>query len=368
VRILVVNWQDRLNPNAGGAEVHLHEIFARLAERGHAVTLLVSGWTDGMAEQEVDGMRVVRCGNRNTFPVHVVRRYRDLVAEHGGFDVMVEDINKFPLFSPVWSDLPVVGLVPHLFGTTAFQQANLPVAAAVWASELLMPSAYRDLEFVVISESTADDLEQRGFAAERLHVSYPGIDHSVFRPGESKAPGARIVYVGRLRRYKGVDTVIRAVRLLVDRGLDVAFLIVGKGDDEERLRSVVTELELEDHVRFEGYVSEERKVTLLRTAWLNVYPSPKEGWGITNVEAAACGTPSVASDSPGLRESVRDGATGLLVPHGDSYAWARALQELIEDEVFRRRLAKGAVAHAARFTWEATANQMEDILNLSVTR
>ena len=364
----MVNWQDRLNPNAGGAEIHLHEIFSRLAGRGHAVTVLVSGWSDGASEQEVDGMRVVRCGSRNTFPLHVVQRYGDLVAEGGGFDVLVEDINKFPLFSPVWCDSPVVGLVPHLFGTTAFRQASLPVAGAVWASELLMPSIYRDLEFVVISESTANDLEARGFDAGRLHVSYPGIDHSVFRPGKRKAPEARIVYVGRLRRYKGVETVIRAVRELADRDLDVEFLVVGKGDDEARLRSIVAELELEDHVRFTGYVSEERKVELLQTAWLNVYPSPKEGWGITNVEAAACGTPSVASDSPGLRESVRHGATGLLVPHGDSDAWARALQTLLEDEALRRRLAKGAIAHAGSFTWEATANQMEGILNLSVTR
>jgi glycosyltransferase involved in cell wall biosynthesis len=368
VRILVLNWQDRLNPNAGGAEVHLHEIFSRLAESGHSVTLLVSGWSEGAPEQEVDGMRVVRCGSRNTFPIHAVRRYRKLVAEGGGFDVLVEDINKIPLFAPLWSGLPVVGLVPHLFGTTAYQQASLPVATAVWTSELLMPSAYRNLEFLVISESTAADLVARGFDPDRLHVSYPGIDHSVFRPGDEKFPEPTIVYVGRLRRYKGIETVIGAVGALREQGVFVSFLIVGQGDDEERLRSVVSDLDLEDRVRFTGYVPEERKVSLLQMAWLNVYPSPKEGWGITNVEAAACGTPSVASDSPGLRESVRDGASGLLVPHGDTGAWARALSELLEDDRLRARMANGAVAHGERFTWEATADQMEDILKMTVTR
>ncbi len=370
MRILVVNWLDRLNPEAGGAEVHLHEIFGRLASRGHDVSLLVSGWVGSPPEDVVDGMRVVRRGSRYTFPLHVLDGFRAVTADHVPFDVLVEDINKLPLFTPFWAKMPVVGLVPHLFGSTAFQQESLPVAATVWAAERLMPAAYRGRDFVVISDSTASDLEGRGFPRDRIHVSYPGIDHSVFTPAAApdRASGPTITYVGRLRRYKGVDLVLKAVAGLRAEGIDVSFVVVGQGDDKARLERVAAELELGNRVAFRGFVSEEEKVRILRSAWVNVYPSPKEGWGITNVEAAACGTPSVASDSPGLRESVLDGQTGFLVPHDRVDAWTVALRRLIEDKDLRTRMGARAVEHAGRFTWEATTEGLEDILRMSVSR
>ena len=370
MRILVVNWQDRLNPEAGGAEVHLHQIFGRLAARGHDVSLLVSSWESARGEEVVDGMRVVRIGTRYTFPLHARRGYRSVVAAGGGFDVIVEDINKLPLFTPYWMDAPIVGLVPHLFGSTAFQQESFPVAATVWAAERLMPVAYRRSDVVVISDSTAEDLVHRGFSRDRIHVSYPGIDHSVFRPDPDadRAATPTIAYVGRLRRYKGIDIVLRALDKLRREGLIVTFHVVGHGDDRHRLERLAQDLDLGDQVVFPGFVSEEKKVRLLRSAWANVYPSPKEGWGITNVEAAACGTPSVASDSPGLRESVKDGVTGFLVPHDGVTEWSAALRRLVEDQRLREELGANAERHAARFTWEATSDEVEDILRKAASR
>jgi glycosyltransferase involved in cell wall biosynthesis len=279
--------------------------------------------------------------------------------------VVVEDVNKLPLFTPVWVEPPVVGLVPHLFGLTAFRQAIPPVAATVWGAELAMPRAYRDVPFLVISDSTAADLERRGFDRSRIHVSPPGIDHGFFRPAAHPERFAEptLVYVGRLRRYKGLDGPIRALSLLAERGRSVPLLLVaGRGSDQPRLEALVQELGLRDHVRFLGYVTEEEKRELLRRAWANVYPSPKEGWGITNVEAAACGTPSIASDAPGLRESVRDGETGFLVPHHDVDSWAGRMDRLCADGALRARLGRGAIAHAAHFTWERAADDVEALL------
>jgi len=90
-----------------------------------------------------------------------------------------------------------------------------------------------------------------------------------------------------------------------------------------------------------------------------VFPSPKEGWGISNVEAAACGTPAVASDSPGLRESVRHGETGYLVPHGDAHALAERLLALAADPALAARLGRGARAFAETLSWERTATATE---------
>lgn len=363
MRILVVNWQDRRNPQAGGAEVHLHEIFGRLAAHGHTVTLLASGWRGCPSREEVDGLDVHRAGGRHTFPAAALRAYRSRLRRER-FDLVVEDINKLPLYTPLWAGAPVVGLVPHLFGTTAFREASWPVAATVWAAERLMPLVYRGTSMQAISRSTADDLVRRGFRRGAIRIIYPGVDHDVHRPGPgvSPFPEPTAVHVGRLKRYKGLDVAFRALRLLDGRGVPLRLLVAGRGDDERRLRRVARDEGVERRVEFLGYVSQERKVELLRRAWVNIYPSPKEGWGMTNVEAAACGIPTVASDAPGLRESVVDGETGFLVAHGDEAAWADRLEILCTDERLRRRLAQGALRHAARFSWERAAEETEDAL------
>ena len=363
LRVLVINWQDRANPQAGGAEVHLHEIFGRLAARGHEIGLLVSGW-EGAGESEIiDGMRVHRTGSRHTFPLQVRSRYRHLLAG-APIDLVVEDINKLPLYTPWWVGRPVVALVPHLFGTTAFQEASWPVAATVWTAERGISRAYARTPVQVISESTAEDLANRGLDRSRIDVIHPGLDHARFRPGPeaSRFEVPTLVYVGRLKRYKGLDLVMRALARLVAEGQEARLLIAGRGDDDRRLRQEAHSMGLGSHVRFLGYVTESEKVDLFQQAWVNVYPSPKEGWGLANVEAAACGTPTVASDSPGLRESVSDGVSGYLVPHSDVGAWAARLQALLTDPELRHRLSAGAVSHAAGFSWDRAAQETEQSL------
>lgn len=363
----MVNWQDRRNPQAGGAEVHLHETFGRLASAGHRVTLLVSGWPGAEPRERLDGMEVRRSGGRHTFPLTVRGAYRRL-REERSFDIVVENINKLPLLTPLWMEEPVVALVNHLFGATAFREASWPVAAVVWSAERLIPSVYRDVPFHAVSESTAEDLARRGIASEHIEVIPGGIDHALYRPDPSAElfPEPTFVYVGRLKRYKGLEVVFEALALLERRGLAARLLVAGTGDDRSRLESAARQLGVATRVRFLGYVSEERKVELLRRAWATVYPSPREGWGLTNIEAAACGTPAVASDAPGLRESVLDGRTGFLVPHADATAWADRLARLCTDPSGRARLSEAALAHADRFSWERTADRTEAALRTVV--
>ena len=370
MRLVVVNWQDRENPQAGGAEQHLHEIFGRLAGRGHEVTLLCGGWPGCPPEATLDGMRVVRAGTRHTFPF-VVRGAWERVRAQASPDVLVEDINKVPLWTPRWRGAPqVVAVVPHLFGGTAFQEAPLPLAAAVWLAERPIPLVYRGIPFEAISESTAEDLAGRGIPREAVRVIYCGIDSVRFTPDASaRAARPTFAYLGRLKRYKGVDLVIRAFAAMTQREpLDATLEIAGTGDDRPRLERLVASLDLGARVRFLGFVSEADKRALLRRAWGLAFASPKEGWGITNLEAAACGTPVVASDSPGLRESVRDGETGYLVPHGDVGAMAAALDRLAASPELVRTLGERGRAFAGTFTWERSAIETEAHLGALVRR
>lgn len=362
LRILVVNWLDRENPQSGGAEEHLHAIFGRLVRRGHRVTALVSGWKGCAPRAELDGIEVHRTGRRYTFSLAAPRHYRRHLRNRG-FDVVVEDLNKVPLFTPYWVEAPVVLLAHHLFGATAFQAGAFPVAAGTWLLERPVPRVFRDHPTIAVSESTRDDLVERGLRRELIEVIPNGIELDRFTPDPSaKAERPTLLFLGRLKKYKRVDLVLRAVARLSGEGLDVRLWVGGTGDEAEALEALARRLGLGDRVTFAGFVSEERKLALLRSAWVHVLTSSKEGWGIANLEAAACGTPTVASDAPGLRESVLHGETGLLVPHGDVEELASALRTLVEDADLRSRMSEAARTFATRFSWDASADAFEGLL------
>src|SRR5690606_35628933 len=158
---------------------------------------------------------------------------------------------------------------------------------------------------------------------------------------------------------KRVDLILQAAAKLRAEGMHFRLIIAGRGDAADDLRALRNRLGLEDVVAMPGFVDEEEKRQLFRRAWVHVLTSPKEGWGISNVEAAASGTPTVASNSPGLRDSVRDGETGFLVPHGDVAALARQLRRVLEDPTLRERLGAGARRFAERLSWDSAADRTE---------
>ncbi len=359
MRVLVVNWQDRENPLAGGAEIHLHEIFGRLAARGHHVTLLCGGWPGAPPRTELDGIEVHRVGTRHSFPFFARRYYTRHLA--GAFDVLVEDVNKIPLYTPRWGARRVMTLVPHLFGATAFREFAAPLAAAVWLAERPLGRVYHGTPFEAISRSTAEDLVHRGIPRSHVEVIYPGIDTVSYTP----APGTRaatptFAYLGRLKHYKGVHLVIRAFSAMQHR--EAVLEIAGAGDYRPKLERLAASLDLASRVRFLGRISEQEKLALLRRSWGLAFASPKEGWGITNLEAAACATPVVASNSPGIRESVKHGETGFLVPHGDTRGMAEVMDRLAGDVGLVERLGAQARRFAETFTWERAADQTEEHL------
>jgi glycosyltransferase involved in cell wall biosynthesis len=367
LKILLLNWQDPANPRAGGAEIHLHEVFRRLQARGHQVTWLVSGWKGAPPEDRLDGMRILRAASRYTFGPAAPLFFRRKLAPET-WDVVVEALNKVPLYSPAWAATPFVLLVHHLFGTTAFQEAPLPLAALTWLQERPLNRIYGATPVQAISHSTADDLVRRGLIPERIDVIHPGVNLDFFHPPSSPTRLATptFLYLGRLQRYKRVDLILEAFAVVRARWKQARLLIAGRGGHEAELRRHASDLGLGSAVEFTGFVTEEVKRELFRSAWANVLVSPNEGWGITNLEAAACGTATIASDSPGLRESVVHGRTGLLVPHGNVAALASAMGSFAAEPQRMEELGRGAREFARVFTWERTATLTERHLAASI--
>ncbi|MFN0151005.1 MAG: glycosyltransferase family 4 protein [bacterium] len=368
MRVLVINWRDIRNPEAGGAEVHLHEIFRRVAAAGHEVSLLAHAWRGAPRDETIDGIRVYRRGRRNTFNFGVPFALRGAL-DPARFDVVVDDLNKIPFYTPLYVRRPLLVVVHHFFGESIFHEAPLPIALYVYLHEALVPFVYRAARFVTVSDSSRDELTRRGIPAERVSLVMNAVDADIYRAASpDEKTRDLIVYVGRLKKYKRIDLLIRAMKRVVAARPAARLVVVGEGDRRPALEALARDLQLNGSVEFTGFVGSDKKVELLRRAALSANPSPKEGWGVTVIEANACGTPVIASDVPGLRDAVVDGQTGRLIPFGAEQRLASEIVELLEDDTERARLAGGAVAWARRFSWDASAEAMIEVLKSVAAR
>jgi glycosyltransferase involved in cell wall biosynthesis len=360
-RVLILNERDPHHPKAGGAETHVYEIFGRLAEWGWDVTHFASGYAGGAAVEQVSGVRVERLGGlARYYPRALLKTARETRRDR--FDVVVECLNKVPYYSPAYSAVPVLALCHHLFGEVAFQQVPWPVAATVWLSERMIPPLYRRRPFIAISESSRADLIARGLPPDGITVSHPGIDRPDFEVAIEKLRGPKVVYVGRLEVYKKVDVMLRAMAKLGDRFPDAQITIIGRGHARPQLESLAAELGLAERTHFAGFVSNQQRDRLLADARVCVCPSEKEGWGLTVIESNAVGTPVVATDADGLRDSVRHAETGFLVADEDIDGFAARIGELLSDDVLSLEMSAAALEWSKSFDWDRAARDMAEAL------
>lgn len=370
MRVLLIEYRDRKHPEAGGAEIVLHEVFRRIVALGHQVDYLCNGFAGAPRDDDQEGIRIIRRGRQPYFNYLVPWLYRNELKANR-YDLIIEGIDKIPFYMPLFERrIPVMAIVPHLFGSTVFQEVSFLTASYVYLLERGVPRLYRKSLFSLLSESTRDDLVARGLPFEQGRVIHPGFTHSDYPAPVVKPVRSRptVLYVGRIKKYKGVQIGIQAVQILKARYPEVLLQIVGTGDYEPALRNLTRQAGLGAHVEFTGRISHERKVQLLQQADVLIYPSPKEGWGLSVLEANACGTAVVASDSPGLREAVRDGQTGFLVPHGDATAMADRISALFSNSSLYAQMRASGIEWAKTFTWEKAARETLALMEESCRR
>lgn len=359
-RVLWINWRDLRNPLAGGAEVHADEVLKRLAQRGWEI-VLVSHAVAGLPDRETENGYVVRReGGADTFNFTVYSRLRRWIREEKP-DLVVDDSNKIAFAAPWLTKLPVVGLIHHLFGAAIYREASLPAALYVRLSESLVPRIYRDVPVMTGSPSSRKEMSALGIR-EVIDVG-EGVDLEGYGPpSEGERDPNLLLYLGRIKKYKGLDVLIRTVALLKDRFPLVRLDVAGSGDDVPRLTEIAEVLGVADRVKFLGRVSEADKISLYRRSMVALNSSLKEGWGLTSIEANGCGTPMVASDVPGLCDSVQDGRTGFLVPFGDASAMADRVGRILGDPVLAAELQANSLDWARSHSWDKVADRTEAVL------
>ncbi len=346
--------RDWTHPQAGGSGANLREQSLRWIAAGHRVTIVCCSYP-GAAALECDGaLTIHRVGGRSTvFPRVIWRQWRGLVPDP---DVVLEIVNGVTFLTPLWLRTPRLVLVHHIHRRhyVAEMGRRRGRIAAFLLETLPLRLLYRDARFLTVSDAAAADIAEHGVPEEAIQVVRNGVDLGPSGGGRGPPATARaerptLLFLGRLKRYKRIELLLDALQRLPDARLEIA----GDGEHRPALEREIARRGLGERVTLHGRVDEARKRELLAGAWVNVTASSNEGWCLTVMEAASCGTPSVAIAEGGLRESIVDERTGLLADDGDGLA--EALARIVADGELRERLGHAALARAAEFSWDSTA-------------
>lgn len=361
LKILVFNWRDIKHVWAGGAEVYVHELSKRLVSKGHSVTLFCGNDNKNPRYEEIEGVQIVRRGGFYTVYfwafVYYIAKFR------GKYDVIIDSENGIPFFTPLYAKEPVLGLIHHVHQDVFRENLIKPLAAiACFMEGTLMPAAYKRVKMITVSPSSKDALEKLGLGRHtETEIINPGIDPEKFKVSE-KTVYPTILYLGRLKKYKSIDVLVKAFPHILEEFPEAKLRIAGFGESIYDLQDLVKGLNIEKSVEFLGKVDEETKTQLLAESWVFAYPSSMEGWGIAVIEASASGTTVIAANVPGLRDSVSNPHTGFLVPHGDVKETSNKIKDVLKNTELRKELEKGGVEWSKNFTWDSSVKKLEKII------
>lgn len=363
-RVHIVAWRDLDDKNAGGSELHAHEIASRWANAGLDVTLR-TGAVDGRPEEIVrNGYKVVRRSGRYlTFPRTMLS---GMAGRSGNWDVLVEIWNGMPFLTPLWSKGPRVVILHHVHQKVLWRSVLPPGLASIGATfeKKIAPKFYRSTKVITPSQSSASEIiDMLKWPEDQVNVVMPGIADR-FRPGGKKTEFPSVMALGRLVPPKRYEWLIESFKDVIQQLPNAQLFIAGDGPHREVLEKLILQLKLDKSVKLLGRVSDDEVVRLYRSCWLVASASEREGWGMTLTEAAACGTPAIATKIAGHIDAVVNGMSGILV--SSQRELKDSIIDVLKNEDLRKRLSIGALRHAARLTWDVAATSAFQVVRSAV--
>ncbi|MDY6866126.1 MAG: glycosyltransferase family 4 protein [Halobacteriota archaeon] len=349
MKILIFSWRDIKNPDAGGAEVFTHENAKRFVEKGNEVTLFTSRFEGCKSNEIIDGVEVFRDGGKYTVYLKARKYYKERFM--GKYDVVIDQINTVPFFTPWYVKEPIVVLIHQLAREFWFYETKFPISLLGYLLEPVHLRVYKNRPTITVSNSTKEDLMDLGFSD--TYIISEGVNFKPLEKISGKEEDPTLIFVGRLKRAKMPDHAIKAFRIVKKKLPNAKLWIVGDG----YFRGKLEKLNTGDDTKFFGYIPEYEKLELMRRAHCILVPGIREGWGLIVTEANAMGTPAIAYNVNGLRDSVRNGETGLLVESGNIDAFAGAIVKILKDDMLREELTNNALKWSKGFTWERSAEE-----------
>ena len=347
MRILWFNWRDIKHPEAGGAEVLTHEVMRRMVQRGHSVTLFCPQVKGHPSEEQIDGIKIVRNGGKYT----VYNRGRSYFKKNRDkYDLIVDEVNPRPFLNPkVLDRKPAILLFHQMIREEWFYELRFPLnyLCNIYENRWLIP--YKETLTLTVSQSSKRDLEEIGF--KNVKVIPMGISIEPLKKVGPKEQIPTVVFIGRLKKHKLPDHAIKAFHILKKEIPTAKMWVIGDG-------YMLNELEKSNYsdIKFFGHVRNDVKYDLLSKAHVVLIPSVREGWGLIVTESNAMGTPVIAYDVNGLRDSVQDGRNGILVKDKNPESLARSALKLFSDKEQLRLLSENALEYSRQFNWDNTAD------------
>ena len=367
LNILIFNWKDPTHPEAGGAEITTHELARRWVEWGHRVHLFCGNYKGGKRRDNLDGVEITRLGGQYTVYPSAISHYFSQFKEK--FDIVIDEINTVPFFTPLFVKEPKVAFIHQIAREVLFTAVPY-FQAKFWSfMEPHVLGLYKDTPIITVSQSTKRDLVKMNIQRDKVYVVGNGVDHGLYQPCPVKNPYPHVIYVGRIRRNKGIHYLVGSMKQVVEKLPNAQLSVVGKGDREylKSLKQLTIDLKLEKNIIFHGYLTEEEKIRLMQEAHVLAIHSQYEGFGLVVVEANACGTPVIATDVPGLRDTVVNGETGLLVPYRHVESLSSAILQILTDDGMREKMSRRAIERASNYCWERSAREFLGILKENVS-
>ncbi len=341
MKILWFSWKDINHPLAGGAEVVTDQILQRLVKDGHTVTLVTALYPGSKAEDNLNGYQAYRMGNR--FKVYgltrqFVRRRKDLTE-----GLVIEEINTIPFFSRrVVKHANRYLFFHQLAREIWFYQMFWPLSLIGYLIEPLYLRALGSEKVITVSNSTKQDLIRYGFKESSISIISEGITLAPVKDINqiTKYPQPTIVSLGAVRAMKRTLEQIKAFEIAKDKLPDLQMKVAGSTSDGygKMVSAYVAQSRYKDSIELLGRVSQEEKIELLQKSQVVTVTSVKEGWCLVVTEANSQGTPAVVYNVDGLRDSVKDGQTGLICPSNTPEVMATKLIELLGNKEQYQRL------------------------------
>jgi glycosyltransferase involved in cell wall biosynthesis len=354
MRILWFNWRDIKHPEAGGAEVLTHEVMVRLAKVGHEMTLFCPSIPSGLKKEEIDGVHIIRSGGKYS----VYRKAKEFFKKNTkNYDFIIDEINAKPFLSPgMVKSKPILALFHQLIDKEWFYEVPFPLNyLCYYYLEPKWLSKYKEIPTATVSSSSEQDLKKYGF--KRVFVVPMGLSVTPLEKLHEKESSPTVLYIGRLKRHKLPDHALEAFTIIKKQLPDSKMWVIGDGMMLDKLKK----MNIRD-VTFYGYAENNLKYDLLKRAHVVLMPSIREGWGLVVTEANAMGTPVVAYNVPGLRDSVLDGKTGILLKQNSPQKLAQTAITLLTDKNLLKRYSNDALAFSNNFSWDNTAVAFDKII------
>lgn len=357
MRILILNWRDITHPWAGGAERHIHELAKNWVEWGHQVTILSGGYKTAKKRDYIDGIEIIRLGNTyNIFFLWPFLYWWKLRKNH--YDCLIDTAHGISFMAPLFVKLPTILILHHDHKELWKTEFNKLISRiGIFFEKRILPKIYKQSYVFTLSKDSRNHFIRVGY--KNVFAIPPGI----IRPKLSsrrKFKTPTICYLGRLRKYKRVDLLLNLLSKLSKKS-DVRLIILGDGQDRRRLENLCKKRYLQNKMIFKGFVSEKEKYQILSKSWILAFPSIIEGWGLVALEAASCGTPTIAFKVPGLKDAVKEGVSGILVQNEDQYL--EATQLLINNSTLRHKLSRQSLDWAKEFRWDKSAQTCIKIID-----